>query len=245
MGIVCKNCATPFDGRFCPQCGQKATTGRLTVGHVLEEGWHGVTHTDKSFLSLLGLLLIRPGVVIRDYIEGKRKRYFSPWMFYVVITGLAIFAGKEMFGLEDSLYHYHDQFDQIVNAEYELLVLASIPLAALLYRLIFWRGKYNYAEWATVLIFASGLMSFAALFVNLFWLVCIKYHRGWWGAHSSWINYLVLTYVLISLVRPTRWWQWLQLVACVAVLYGVITYLAAPATLLLEGLPWEAVQYSF
>ncbi|HEV2483149.1 MAG TPA: hypothetical protein VGS79_25965 [Puia sp.] len=51
--------------------------------------------------------------------------------------------------------------------------------------------------------------------------------------------------MLIPVVRPSRWWQWLQLAAGVALLYLVITYLASPATLLLEGLPWEAVQYSF
>jgi len=65
------------------------------------------------------------------------------------------------------------------------------------------------------------------------------------GLYRRQTKALVLTYVLISFVRPTRWWPWLQVAACVAVLYGVITYLAAPAILLLEGLPWEAVQYSF
>src|ERR1700743_2977350 len=128
MGIVCKNCATSFDGRFCPQCGQKATTGRLTVGHVLEEGWHSVTHTDRSFLSLLGLMIRRPGKVISDYIGGQRKKYFNPYMFYVVVTGLLIFAREKVFAREDSLYHLNDEFDQTINKEYELMVLLSIPV---------------------------------------------------------------------------------------------------------------------
>jgi hypothetical protein len=244
MSAVCKNCETSFDGRFCPQCGQKSTTGRLTVGHVLEEGWHGVTHTDKSFLSLLGLLIRRPGAVIREYIAGKRKKYFSPWMFYVVVTGLDIFAGKKLYALEDRLYRYHDEFGQLFNEEYELLVLFSIPLVALLYRLIFARGKYNYAEWATVLIFAAGVMNFFGLLVQTGWFAFIKYHREW-----SWLtgllSYVVLAYVLISFLQPSRWWQWLQVAASVAVMYGVINYLAGPIGLLLEGLPWDAVQYSF
>src|ERR1700744_2469856 len=109
MSIVCKNCGTHVESHFCPECGQKATTGRLTVGHVLEEGWHSVTHTDRSFLSLLGLLIKRPGKVITDFIGGQRKKYFNPYMFYVVVTGLLIFAREKVFSLEDSRYHYHDE----------------------------------------------------------------------------------------------------------------------------------------
>lgn len=112
MSTDCKNCATLYQGNFCPQCGQKASTGRLTVRHVLEEGWHGVTHTDKRFLFLLGALIGQPGRVINEYIAGRRKKYFSPYMFYVVITGLLIFVTLKVFAREDALYHRYDEFDR-------------------------------------------------------------------------------------------------------------------------------------
>src|ERR1700761_6870307 len=167
MSIVCKNCGTSVDRSFCPECGQKATTGRLTVGHVLEETWHSVTHTDRSFLHLLGLMIKRPGKVINDFIGGQRKKYFNPYMFYVVLTGLLVFIREKVFAREDSLYHYHDEFDQTINKEYELLVLFSIPMMALFFWLIFRRRKYNYAEWVTVLIFAYGLINFGEILIQL------------------------------------------------------------------------------
>jgi hypothetical protein len=95
MSIDCKNCETVFEGRFCPQCGQKATTGRLTVGHVLEEGWHSVTHTDKSFLSLLGAMIRQPGLVINEFITGKRscRSNCSTWhLSSIIMIGMPIRA---------------------------------------------------------------------------------------------------------------------------------------------------------
>lgn len=244
MSIDCKNCETVFEGRFCPQCGQKATVGRLTVGHVLEEGWHSVTHTDKSFLALLGAMIGDPGRVINEYIAGKRKKYFSPYMFYVVITGLLIFVTMKVFAKEDALYHKYDEFGRIEYEEYELLVLFSIPILALFFRLIFLRGKYNYAEWATVLVFAFGLANFVGLPVQLFYLLFTRLHFIGYP-YTSLIDYVVLVYVLARVIAPLKWWNWLQVLVCVVFVYVFITYVANPVALLLHGLPWEAVQYSF
>jgi hypothetical protein len=79
-------------------------------------------------------------------------------------------------------------------------------LLALFCRLVFLRGKYNYAEWATVLIFAFGLA---------------------------------------RVVGTSKWWRWLQVALCVGFVYLFITYVADPVALLLSGMSWEGVQYSF
>jgi hypothetical protein len=78
-------------------------------------------------------------------------------MFYVVITGLLIFVTLKVFAREDALYHRYDEFGRLVYEEYELLVLFSIPIVALFFRLVFLRGKFNYAEWATVLATAPHI----------------------------------------------------------------------------------------
>jgi hypothetical protein len=234
MSTNCKNCETLFEGKFCPQCGQKASTGRLTVGHVLEEAWHGVTHTDRSFLSLLTAMIGDPGRVINEYIAGRRKKYFSPYMFYAVITGLLIFVTLKVFAKEDALYHRYNEFGRIVYEEYELLVLFSIPIVAFCCRLVFLRGKYNYAEWATVLVFAFGLANFVELPVQLFYLIFTRLHFDGYP-YTSLIDYAVLAYVLARVIAPLKWWNWLQVLFCVGFIYLFITYVASPVALLLHG----------
>lgn len=64
------DCAHRQVGRYCPDCGkdlQPEPITRQTVVHDLVENWweKGVLHT------LIGLVL-RPGILIRRYIESDR-----------------------------------------------------------------------------------------------------------------------------------------------------------------------------
>ena len=56
---------------------------------------------------------------------------------------------------------------------------------------------------------------------------------------------LHLAYVLAGVVGLSKWWRWLQVGLCVGLAYLFITYVADPVALLLSGMSWEAVQYSF
>ena len=82
----CANCNTAVvpGQNYCPNCGQKAPTPRLTLREMGMEFVHALAHVDRSALSLIWQLLIRPGVVARDYVAGRRKRYFGPFAFLVV-----------------------------------------------------------------------------------------------------------------------------------------------------------------
>jgi hypothetical protein len=76
---TCLNCEENLEisAKFCPQCGQKTDTHRLTIGHIVHDSVHAITHADKGIFHLLKDLAVRPGVVAREYIGGKRKKYFK------------------------------------------------------------------------------------------------------------------------------------------------------------------------
>jgi hypothetical protein len=90
--MVCKNCEANFEGKFCSNCGQTADVHRITLRHFFHELFHAVTHADKGFLLLARTLLIRPGHVAREYLEGKRKKYFNPLTFLVLTAAISAFA---------------------------------------------------------------------------------------------------------------------------------------------------------
>lgn len=87
----CKNCDTPLTGKFCVNCGQKADVHPITVNSVLHDLMHALTHTDKGILLLIRQLLVRPGVVAREYIDGKRKKYFNPLSFLVITMAVSAY----------------------------------------------------------------------------------------------------------------------------------------------------------
>jgi len=78
--------------RFCPSCGQNKHVHPVTFGHFLHDATHFFTHADKGIFPLLKNLAIRPGVVGREYLEGKRKKYMSPLNFLLIVLGLFVFT---------------------------------------------------------------------------------------------------------------------------------------------------------
>lgn len=97
MEMTCKNCdrdlAPEFD--YCPKCSQKVALHRLTFHDVFHEAIHYFTHADKGIFQLLRDLFKKNGVVVRQYVEGIRKKYFSPFNFFLIVA--AILCSSLMF----------------------------------------------------------------------------------------------------------------------------------------------------
>ena len=75
----CINCENVLRAEdiYCPQCSQRSNTHQLTVGHLLHELFHAVTHADKGFVLLVKKLILQPGTVALEYAAGRRKAYFT------------------------------------------------------------------------------------------------------------------------------------------------------------------------
>jgi hypothetical protein len=81
--VVCRDCGaglTPAQA-YCGTCGQKRIVGKITLHEIAHDLIHAFVHVDRSVLSLVRQLLLRPGAVARDFIEGRRRRYFGPFGF--------------------------------------------------------------------------------------------------------------------------------------------------------------------
>ncbi len=82
----CKNCGNDFTGNFCPICSQRADTSRIcwrSVHQGVMDIWGLGT---RSLLYSIWQLLLRPGHVISDYIDGKRQVSFPPVKMLFIVT---------------------------------------------------------------------------------------------------------------------------------------------------------------
>src|SRR3954452_5361360 len=92
---TCKNCGFPISNKYCPQCGQSTSTERFTGKHLLHEFMHGFFHIDHGIIYTTKALFLHPGKMLRDYLYGKRKAYFNPFTFILIVSGLlTIFLPK-------------------------------------------------------------------------------------------------------------------------------------------------------
>lgn len=156
--MLCKNCAAVVETKFCPECGQKTDFHRISIGHLVHDVIHAVTHADKGFLLLVKKLLIHPGTIAREYVEGKRKKYFNPLTFLVISSAIMAYlshqtgfldsmsaGGNRAGGGEISLL-WKETIQLSRTAGKELTLILMGPLFALVTWLLFFRSKYNYAE---------------------------------------------------------------------------------------------------
>ena len=90
---ACRNCGAGVQGRFCHVCGQAAHIHRSLL-HLGEELLHGLFHFDAKGWRTLPLLIARPGLLTRRYIDGQRARYVSPLALFLFMVFLMFFAAS-------------------------------------------------------------------------------------------------------------------------------------------------------
>lgn len=81
------------------------------MAHLLEEGFHFITHFDGTFFTTIKTLFTRPGQLSVDYCNGVRKKYFKPLSFFLLLVVLYLlfpfFNGLNMslgFHMKHQLY---------------------------------------------------------------------------------------------------------------------------------------------
>ncbi|MBV8635899.1 MAG: DUF3667 domain-containing protein [Burkholderiaceae bacterium] len=89
----CANCQAPLSGPFCRMCGQQAHIHRSLL-HLVEEFVHGVFHFEAKGWRTIPLLIFRPGVLTRRYIDGQRKTYVSPLALFLFMVFLMFFVAS-------------------------------------------------------------------------------------------------------------------------------------------------------
>ncbi|MBP6699215.1 MAG: DUF3667 domain-containing protein [Flavobacteriales bacterium] len=85
----CLNCDHMITGKYCANCAQRADTHRMSWRWLVHEVQHGWFHLDKGILYTAKAMLVRPGPAIREYLDGRRKRYFPPFTFLLLLVGLS------------------------------------------------------------------------------------------------------------------------------------------------------------
>jgi hypothetical protein len=82
----CYNCGIRLTGRFCAACGQKVQDLNPSLKHFLHDLTHELLHVDGKIFQSVATLLTRPGVLTKDYFDGRRARWISPIRLYLVFS---------------------------------------------------------------------------------------------------------------------------------------------------------------
>ena len=108
----CATCGTHYEGNYCPRCGQSARIGRYSFKKALLlflDVW-GVGN--RGMFRSIRDLILRPGYMIRDYLQGMQMAYFPPFkmLFLLCTLSFLIDSGLNIQGINRyKLYMEHEK----------------------------------------------------------------------------------------------------------------------------------------
>jgi hypothetical protein len=79
----CLNCGTELKGPFCYYCGQPDRNFMRFFPVLLRDLMEDLLDLDSRFMRTIKPLLLKPGRLTRDYMEGRRFRYAPPMRLYI------------------------------------------------------------------------------------------------------------------------------------------------------------------
>ncbi len=169
---VCLNCENQFEGAFCNLCGQKAATHRFTMHEWLHEIPHSLFHIDNGFFHTFKALIVRPGNAVREYLEGKRKLLFSPFLYVLVLCGVYVVISHFFENPAEAtkpleLANMKEAIKSVEENYYKIIVVAMILPMTIASFLAYYKSGFNFAENLVLNAYLVGQLVIADLILIL------------------------------------------------------------------------------
>ncbi|MGX5820682.1 DUF3667 domain-containing protein [Chitinophaga lutea] len=201
---VCKNCGTSAAGNFCPQCGQSYHEGRIDAHYFLHDIPHSIFHVDKGFFYTFRSLFTRPGQMIKDYLDGKRVKYFRPFGYVVIMSTICALLVKLISaGIVNTYVTYHPGYVAgeragFFNHYFSVFVFLMIPFASGITWLFMRRGKYNYWEHFLINTYIAAQLNIMQVLVYLVgWMIMLVTHHFGNIDIGTYIPYFMTAFLFI------------------------------------------------
>ena len=82
----CLNCGARLHGQYCAVCGQRARSRLISLWELVTDAFGDLFEIDSRLWKTLTPLLVRPGRLTLDYLQGRRARYMPPFRMYLVFS---------------------------------------------------------------------------------------------------------------------------------------------------------------
>ncbi|MDZ7935754.1 MAG: DUF3667 domain-containing protein [Emticicia sp.] len=203
MTNSCKNCNYSFVGKFCNQCGQKASVKELKLKDVLHESWHSITHTDSGILKLIKDLFFRPKSVYINYFSGQRKKYFSPVTFFLISVAILLFLGTKVFDYEDYKLKTLNEFGRYTLSATRFKTVLLLPFEILVTWLLFYK-QFNLAKNIVFWLYLNGYLFTIKIILIPFYFPFIQ-HKSFVDTSIILIQYVIIFVHLILVFGNRKW----------------------------------------
>ncbi|WP_295117380.1 DUF3667 domain-containing protein [uncultured Chitinophaga sp.] len=115
---TCLNCGQEVRERYCTHCGQENTEPHETFGHLVSHFFQDVTHYDSKAWITIRDLMLKPGLLTKLYMAGKRQSFVNPIRMYI-FTSFVFFLVLAYIGPHYDPYEMRLPGEDTVRVAYE------------------------------------------------------------------------------------------------------------------------------
>ncbi len=173
----CVTCGEPLSGRYCSQCGERSLDGHTySLRHFAAEALENLAHLDGRILRTFRALLVRPGALAKDFLDGRRKPYLGPVQLFVTAnliyfllqpfsgfvpftttlgvhttqfwwSGLATQMTSDRIAAKHIAFEqYQRDFNETAHLQGKTLLIIMVPFFAVIVWALYGRARRFYAE---------------------------------------------------------------------------------------------------
>lgn len=216
-----------MNGTYCPNCGQRSSIHKVTFKETFQDFVDAIFSVDAPFFNTIKWLFVNPGKLFREYLDGKRKRYYKPVAFFILMTIMYLvirslinydpFANTTLTVEDDTQRQLLIEARNYMLLNIDKLLFVFVFALGLLLKIFFWR-KQSLAEFFAISFYLAAVYT---MFTILNMIVIHFVNPG--------IQYLAMVVMLVyfcyAMVRFFRKRIWLVILKSVFIfLVGFIGY---------------------
>ena len=224
----CLNCEStiPATARFCPHCSQRTDTARLSFADMTRDLMHAFVNVERGPLVFAWALLTRPGGIAREYVEGRRRRYYGPFATLVVLVGLTALA-LNLSGFQALTQEVSTAPAAVLHRHFNLVLLVQLPLLGAACALLFRDAHLTLPEHMVLVAYALGMRAVALTIIMPIALLNSASVPTFWQTSAFWAAwYVYFGWAASQFYAGGRWCSWLRgmLVAAIghALIIGIL-----------------------
>jgi Protein of unknown function (DUF3667) len=191
---ACTNCGSLSVGAFCADCGERQPSSHdFSVRGLFGDAFHELTSIDGRLTRSIIALMSKPGLLTREWFEGRRGRYVKPFSLFLLLN-VAFFlvqphtdllsykysnyvygrsatalhrvelVEKQRAKLGDTAEQFVTRFNAGLQDQKKSLLVFCIPVVAIGLAVMYaWRGRF----FAEHLVFSVHAYAFLLLFMGV------------------------------------------------------------------------------
>jgi hypothetical protein len=229
----CLNCESTIaaTARFCPHCSQRTDTARLSFADMTRDLMHAFVNVERGPLMFAWALLTRPGAIAREYVEGRRRRYYGPFATLAVLVGFAALAlnvsGFQVLSQEVSTPAI------VLQQHFNLVLLAQLPLLGGACALMFRGAGLTLPEHMVLVAYTLSVRAVALIVIVPIALLNSTSAPTFWQNTGFWaVWYVYFGWAASQFYAGVRWRSWLKGMLVAAIGHALIVGILVGATLL-------------